>query len=264
MKFISKGKIVATYDEETKLNFSVNGKEFELLFSTFDLIRKEANGRHRRPTCFGGNGSKQLRINGFLAREQGDIDSFPDCVIINETEVICIEHTKIDASKATKRKGSAYQQRLGKTEDLSKIFGNNFPDSFNAFLVAGNIEFSISYLRKQLISALKKKVARIPKYQESIAKYIRSGTNEKFIREDLGKPIFAWLFIEDISPLNFSDGLFADEEILKFLEKHNELKGIIYLHHPHVTSAPRDLCDVVIIFNNSSALKELRALNREA
>lgn len=260
MDLISKGKIVEIYNEETKLDFSANGEEYKLVLSTFNLIKESVEDKHQHPNSFGGSGSTPLNISGHLAKEQGDIDSFPDCVLINKSEIICIEHTKIDASKARKKKGSIYQQCLGKTGDLSKVFGSNFPESFNTFLANSKIEFSVPNLCQQLMNALNKKVGRIPKYKGAIAKHIQSGANKKFIQEDLSKPIFAWLFIEDISPSTSFDSLFTNEKILKFLEKHSELNGIIYLHHPDVFSAPRYLCEVVLIFNNSSALKELRAM----
>lgn len=262
MKLISNGKITGTYDAETKLNHSANGEEFQLILSTFDLIKRASKEQHIHPPCFGSDGSTQLNIDEYLAKEQGSINSFPDCAIINETEIICIEHTKIDASKATGRKGSAYQQSLGTAENLPKIFDNDFPESFNAFLAENKIEFSIPNLCEQLMVALKKKVTKIPKYKEAIAKHIQSGTNQKFIQEDLSKPILAWLFIEDISPTTSFDGLFSNEEILQFLEEHNELSGIIFLHHPHVTTAPQNVSEIALIFNNPSALKELRALSQ--
>jgi hypothetical protein len=203
----------------------------------------------------------QIKIGGYIAKEQVNIDSFPDCAIFNESEIMCFEHTKIDASKASKRKGSIYQRYLGNVDDLAEIFGDDFPKSFHSFLDDKKIEFSIHNLQWQLIEALKKKTTKIPKYKKALKEHIASGINPTFVREDLGKPISFWLFVEDISPVNFFEGLFSDERILSFLEEHKELSGIVYLYHPYITVAPQDVNEVTLMLNDSLALKELRMLN---
>lgn len=260
MDFISNGKPVDHFNQDTTLNPSANGEEHRLFCVILDLVEK-AMGAGHTPPCFGDSDRLKHFFDGglFLAREEQNEDSFPDFLFINDSRVFCVEHTRINASRKLERGGDEYSKFLG---DNNELFDEPFPERLDQALKNEGIIFSKQQLRRNFLTALERKISKISKYKDVAREHIKNGSNRTAVEEDLNKPIEAWLLIEDISPATSFKSLFSCGEAIERLKAHPELNGVIFVHHGRITKAPENLDEVAFIFNEELAWSQLEAISK--
>lgn len=259
MDFRSGGKTVDRFDQDTILNPLTNGEEYRLFGTIIDLLGKALQSG-KTPHCYGGCARLAQFFDGelYLAREQQNADNFPDCFLVNNSRIFCIEHTRINASKQLENGGDEYSRLIG---NACGLFDDPFPDNLNLTLKNVDIRFDKQQLQSSFLAALDRKILKLNKYIDAVRGYIGDSPNKVIAKEDQRKPIEAWLLIEDISPATSLDALFSNDEAVKRLKAHPELSGIIYIHHARITRALESLDEIAFIFNDELALTQLEKFN---
>ncbi len=262
MHLIKDGKPIDSFDSSMQLNPGVNGEEYRLFGGVLALLQESVR-KEKIPNFFGDCkfGERFSGAKPFLSRELAGIPNFPDCIFLNESYIICIDHFQINAStpRSNYKNGDDYRAFLGRHHDL---LDQNCYKTLESLLNEEGVVFSRNNLPTSMMHALCSKLPKVLLYKNAARQYIESGHNQRDIKEDLAKCMEVWFLVEDVSPTTFFPSIFNDA-VLSALENCQELEGLIYVHNSFPTQVPKDIEEVVFIHNDDNARKQLSQLSSD-
>ncbi|ACV21421.1 Uncharacterised protein [Slackia heliotrinireducens] len=261
MDYISNNKVADTFNRDMQLNPNANGEEYRLFGALLELVLSSIKDKKAPPLTFGHChfGERFSGNNLYLAKEDRSICNFPDCILINDKFVLCIDHFQINASnpRSGYEKGDECRAFLSNHAELVK---QERIKDLELLLESEGIEYRTHNLAQSLLHTLKKKLPKISLYSEAARQHIASGLDPDVVEADLSKTMEVWFLVEDVTPTTSFLSCFGNQKVLDALKSCERLAGLIYVHNPILTRPPNSIEEVAFIHNDDCAYEQLKAL----